>query len=497
MKAMLDFFARRWLAIMLVLAALPRLGLACFEHGVNQPDEIFQMLEPAHRWVYGYGIQSWEFHDGARSWLLPGLLALLWKGLALLGFSDPLTVVPLLRMPFVALGVYGVYLASRLAGKLSSDSARFLACTLAAFTPLALLLDFRTTTEAASAPIVLLTVMAIADEKVVRAGAWAALLVFLRPSNGIVGLSAAVLLAFEGRFRDLARFASGGLPVAIAGGMLDWATWGSPFHHLVEYVRFNWSQSGASSFGVQPAWSHALVLLVAALPLALCFPPAAIALLRKIPGARMPLAVALLYLAAHSAFGHKEPRFLLPILPLLGAVTASGLVVLFGPWCARRVAVPEARVALLAVGAIGMILYGTLRATTLTYQDLGDARGEARDHILFGKRNSINRLIVQAGQQSDLCGMLILGLLPNELFSGGKTYLHRDSILTSPTSRPMWLLMSQAANYAIAPSGASLPGWHPVAERGGVTLLDRSGGCIPLPERYRPRYTRPKEIRAN
>jgi len=497
MKSVLEFFEKWWLPTLLVLAALPRVGLACFEHGVNHPDEIFQMLEPAHRWVYGYGIQSWEFRDGARSWLLPGLLALSWKFLALLGLSSPLAVVPLLRAPFVAAAIYAVYLASWLAAKLSGDAASILACLLAAFMPLALVLDFRTTTEAASAPVVLLTVLAIVDGRFVRAGAWAALLVFLRPSNGLVLLCVIGGLVFEGRLRDLARFAMGAWPVALAGGLLDWPTWGSPFHHLVEYVRFNWLESGASAFGTEPFWTYGIVLLAAALPLAICLPPATFGLLRRIPKGRMPLAIALLYVSAHSAFAHKEPRFLLPVLPLIGALTASGLVALLGPWVARRATNRYARASILALGSAAIILYGTLGAASLTFADLGDVRGEARDHLLFGHRDSVNRLLVQAGDQPDLCGMLILGLMPNELFSGGNTYLHRDVILTSPRSKELWTLMSKAANYAIAPGVPGPPGWQRVAERDGVTLLKRQGGCISLPEEYRPKYSRPPTSRTN
>jgi hypothetical protein len=54
----------------------------------------------------------------------------------------------------------------------------------------------------------------------------------------------------------------------------------SPFHHIVEYVRFNWSESGAASFGVEGSWAYARILL--ALPLL----PATVALLRKSHEAR-------------------------------------------------------------------------------------------------------------------------------------------------------------------------------------------------------------------
>jgi hypothetical protein len=209
----------------------------------------------------------------------------------------------------------------------------------------------------------------------------------------------------------------------------------------------------------------------------------------------MPLAIAVLYVTVHSAFAHKEPRFLLPVLPLVGALTASGLVTVIAPWFTRRVATPYARASIFALVAATIMLYGALRATSLTFEDLGDLRGEARDHILFGQRDSVNRFLVQAGNQPDLCGLIILGLMPNELFSGGKTYLHRDVILTSPRSREHWLLMSKAANYAITPNVPGPPGWDRVAERAGVTLLKRPGDCILLSEQYRPKYSRPSVTR--
>jgi GPI mannosyltransferase 3 len=497
MKTTFDFLERRWLPILLVIAALPRLGLACFEHGVNHPDEVFQMLEPAHRWVYGYGIQSWEFQDGARSWLLPGIVALLWKGLVFLGLSDPLTLVPLLRVPFVASAVCSAYLAARLAEALSGRAASFGACLFSAFMPLALILDFRTTTEAASAPILLLAMLSAVGGRFVRAGAFAALLVFLRPVNGIVIAAMVGWLVFERNSRALLRVVSGAVPVSLAGGAIDWITWGSPFHHLVEYLRFNWVESGASLFGTQPFWTYGVVLWRTALPLVLGLPAAAFVLWRRVPAARMPLMVTLLYIVLHSIVAHKEPRFLLPILPLIGILTSVALVELIPPRLARLLAAPYASTRVLALSTIAIVLYGTLTAAGLTYADLQDAHGEADDRILFGKRNSVNQLLVRAGDQPDLCGMLVLGLMPNELFSGGTTYLHRDVLLNSPQSRALWGLMSKAANYAVAPDIAGPPGWRRIAQDKGVVLLKRPGECVSLPAELRPTYARPQTSAKN
>ena len=52
-----------------------RIGLAVCSPNIFFPDEIFQTLEPAHRLVYGYGVISWEWRLGMRSWVLPTFLA--------------------------------------------------------------------------------------------------------------------------------------------------------------------------------------------------------------------------------------------------------------------------------------------------------------------------------------------------------------------------------------------------------------------------------------
>ena len=64
-----------------------RVWLALTDDGIYWPDEIYQSLEPAHRLVFGYGLQAWEFIDGARNWVLPGLVAALLKGATWVGLD--------------------------------------------------------------------------------------------------------------------------------------------------------------------------------------------------------------------------------------------------------------------------------------------------------------------------------------------------------------------------------------------------------------------------
>jgi GPI mannosyltransferase 3 len=70
--------ASLWLGAALLLAWAVRVGLS-FRSGIVHPDEIFQMEEPAHRLAFGYGIISWEWRAGVRSWVLPYLFSLLMR----------------------------------------------------------------------------------------------------------------------------------------------------------------------------------------------------------------------------------------------------------------------------------------------------------------------------------------------------------------------------------------------------------------------------------
>jgi len=471
----------------LALALIPRLLLAWREHGLNHPDELFQVLEPAHRFVFGFGIQSWEFQTGARSWFLPGIVGLIWKGLSAAGVDDPLVAVPLLRLPFVALGVLSVFLAARLARRLGGERAGVMAALATGFLPLALLLDFRATTEAASAPLILAAVLLLMDGRVARAGALIGVTVLLRPTNAVVGVAVAASLAFERRPRDVVRLVAGALPVAIAGGLLDLATWGRPFHSMIEYLRFNLFEGGARGFGVEPAWFYGWALLVTAPFVALTL-PTLIAVARRSAPARAPLFVTFVYLLVHSAQGHKEVRFLLPIAPLMVALGAVGLNAWLEPILERRG--HALRAAFTPGLGVIVVTAGLVMAWSFTYAGLRDNTGRPMDTVLAGQRDAVQRLMREAGRRDELCGLVLVGVVPNELFSGGYTYLHRDVPLTSPGRPAEWPPLSKAANLAITAREVRPPGWEAIAEQGDLVLRRRSGPCAELPEAFRPRYIR-------
>ena len=88
-----------WLLVLFFLIALAlRVGVAIRLPSIEWPDEIVETLEPAHHLAYGYGIVTWEFRRGIRSWVFPAFLAGVmratdWMGPGSIGYIRAITIV--------------------------------------------------------------------------------------------------------------------------------------------------------------------------------------------------------------------------------------------------------------------------------------------------------------------------------------------------------------------------------------------------------------------
>lgn len=69
-------------------ALLLRVAIALLTRTFFQPDEYFQSLEPAHRFVFGYGIFTWEWFTSIRSILYPALNIPLYALLKTTGLAE-------------------------------------------------------------------------------------------------------------------------------------------------------------------------------------------------------------------------------------------------------------------------------------------------------------------------------------------------------------------------------------------------------------------------
>ncbi|KAM3259147.1 hypothetical protein ACQJBY_050751 [Aegilops geniculata] len=101
----------------LALALAFRAANALLVRTYFNPDEHWQCLEVAHRIAFGYGHLTWEWKRGLRSYLHPLIFASLYKFLAFLHLDTPLFMVMaprLLQSVFAAFGDLYLYKLSKL-----------------------------------------------------------------------------------------------------------------------------------------------------------------------------------------------------------------------------------------------------------------------------------------------------------------------------------------------------------------------------------------------
>ena len=469
----------RLVATILIAAAVPRVVLAVEDQGIFWPDEIFQSLEQAHRAVFGYGFIPWEFREGARSWLFPGAFAVLWKIAAVMGVRSGAVLVLLAKLSMVAMALVGLYATIRIAERLGGGRAGALAGLLAATFPATLIFGHRCMAEMASGPVLAVAVwqwLGAGRRRMFLSGLLTSLAIFLRYQNGLVTVGLLVALLAAKRRRDAIMFVAGGAVGLLGGEILDWVTWGSPFHSLIAYVRYNLVQGKSAAYGVsswlyyfETAWS------LTGLP-SLVIAAGVIAAWGR---TRALVAVAMAFVAVHCVVPHKEYRFLMPVVPLLLALAAVGLNTLFIRWPVsgnglRR----HFPLGLLGIAMSVLMIVKTVDATLAsTGQSTDSIDGvESVWHHLEGP----NLSLAETGKRNDLCGVLLAGL--GAVWSGGFTYLHRDvPFLTFESALNRGDLLPYANYVILAPDVVPPPGYLELRSFRGWTVRRRDGGCIPPP----------------
>ncbi len=467
----------RVLAAILVAAAVPRVVLAIDDQGIFWPDEIFQSLEQAHRVVFGYGFIPWEFQQGARSWLFPGVFVLLWKLAAGAGVHSSIALVVLAKLFMVALAVVGIYATIRIAQHLGGATAGALAGVLAAAFPASLIYGHRCMTEMASGPVLALAVwlwLRGSRRPMFLAGLLSGVAVFLRYQNGLVAIGLLIALLASVRRREAIFFVAGAASGFLGGAILDLITWGGPLHSLHAYLAYN--RATSSAYGVSP-WSYYLETAWSSTGISLLI--LATGLLAAWRRSRALVAIVIAFVVVHSLVPHKEYRFLMPVVPVALALSGIGLHTLLA-WIRDSLDWVRPRLAAVVVAAVMVVLMtvqtvGATFASTGQWADQPDGAEPVWHHS-----EGANLGLAAAGRRDDLCGVLLAGL--GAVWSGGFTYLHRDVPFLDFENAPNPGSLLPFANYVIlAPGIEPPPGYLPVQDFRGWSLRRRDGTCAPAP----------------
>ena len=460
------------LAAALVAGFLLRARVALTDDGISWPDEIYQSLEPAHRLVFGYGLVAWEYSQGARTWALPGFVALVMELSRALHLPEPRGYLLLVRFAFCGLGTATAYAVHRLARALGAAELPS-ALGAASFALCAPFLYFgpRALSETASAlPVALGFALLLPKDATARQRApGVALLglsVILRLHNAVfcAGLLAVLLVQ-----RDWPRLRQAALVLgacALLFGALDWLTWGAPFHSALVYLRFTLVEGKSNLWGTSDATFYLRVLLHG-MPV----PTVLLAGLALLSALRAPalLAISLLFVLLHVATPHKELRFLLPVLPLLCALAAVGLGEFLSAESLRLRIAGGLTATLLAIA----ISTSAVRLRALTFADVGEYEGVRDGVSAFDDWGDANRLLEKAGKLPDLCGLKVEAV--HLAWTGGYSFFHRRAPLYHARGPARG---SGLFNYVIAWRGA--PGQLIASDR-NVELRKIAGSCRPDP----------------
>ena len=398
------FTRRDWIALSAIclVAVVVRVCVMALLPSILHPDEVM-WLEQANRIVNHQGLVPWDFQVGERSWLWPGVIAAFMALGQLFGPppSSGLGGVSLLLGILSLAPVTCAFLWGRnVAGFAGAVTAALLN---AVWYELIYFYAHPISETFAGAALVIGLYLVYPDrlvpsERRLFTGAMMlGLSMVVRPQ--LTPVIAVAIVAIGGvRLRERYPALLGGLAVPIVlSGLLDWVTWGWPFHAYVAYVYDLSIGGGAAAFGSNPVYSFIgwewVAWGVFGIVIVLC---------AIYGGLRLPflLVIVATIFALHSAIGHKEYRYISPALPLLMTLAGIGSVL-----AADRLADRLGRPAFQRALMVAVPLVWTIASVGLA---------ASPDRIWYWVRSRGSILGAQAvNADKEACGV---GIYPNPLW---------------------------------------------------------------------------------
>ena len=454
------------LVALLAIALGLRIGLAIHFPNVNHPDEVYQSLEPAHRLVYGYGVTTWEWREGVRSWVFPIVLsgvmrATGWMGPGSYGYLYGVIVV----LSLASLST--VWFAYAWAKRASGSEAAIIAAGASAiffglvyFAPKAL---YEVVATDFLLPGLYLGVYgdSVNEKKRLFAagfflGIAASLRIQLIPA---VAFSVIYFCYRHWRQRTPALIAGLSLPI-LAWGLVDKLTLSYPWQSFVRYFQANVTEGRSLSYGTLPWYAYLEVVVILLGPVILFLWHGA----RRSPFLAI---VAIIIIVSHSLLSHKELRFIYPILPLGITLGAIGFVESVAK-IKDQFKLPEFSKAIVGAGLLFFLFSSALLAYHFSSW-----------WSIRSSQFAFNRLSLD----STLCGVGLYQVAWYDI--GGYSHLHRDVPIVLVFDSAGLARTDNTFNAFVAPVGiAGLPSDFKKSDcLNGICVYRRAGPCnAPLPQ---------------
>ena len=502
----------KYLLPVLALAFVARAAIALSGDFVLHPDEIMQYLEPAHRLVFGNGVIYWEFFYGARSWLVPGLVAGVLALCDAAGLGQPFWYVGGVKLLFCAVSLLvpaGMYWFARqhfgeaaarvalLAGAFWYELAGFAHKPMTEFVATALLVTLLAlcVRPAADRPVVVWSVAALA-----------VLVTAIRMHYAPAALILLGLFFLRSGRKLMLTLAVAALVAAV--GVFDAVTWnGGLFHSYGVNIAYNLVAGGLRA-GESPPWQFLWWLALAGAGLNLLV----IALALRDPrryGLLLGLIVVMVVM--HSAQAHKEYRFIFAVIPLWLLIGADLATRLTARPDARGQAPSSPKTAprhsfarFLPAGVIGAVftavsVAGILNA--LPYQYLV-YRGYSRETAIVRFIRNQDPIFAAYRYLARAPGVAAVWQTDRAYFNlPGYYYLHHAIPLYAGDTAPLIFAdpeaseaeaIARAVSHVVSADPAlGIPGYAVEREFGGIRILRRQAGqpAVRLWQEYTPTIT--------
>ncbi len=371
-------------------------------------DETIQYFEQGHRLAFGTGVVPWEFDDGIRSWLLPGLIAIVMRGTA--WFSDnPMLYIGAVRTLCVTMSMVIVLIGYRTGER---DGGQMGAIVTGGFCAIWFDLIYfapAVMTEVLAAHCAIAALYLGEGARTARRVFWVGALfgvaICLRYQYA-PALAIAAIWQHRRYLKSWQWLFLGAASVLLPfSGVLDAITWGAAFQSIwLNFVR-NSLQGIAVASGTAGPGYYVDYLTIALMPLPLFIGLAAVG------ATRFPaLAVAAVAtLVMHSLLPHKEVRFIY--------LTLAAAPILIGLGATRVLNLLAARHGPRAIAA-GVPCFLALSAVASLYIATGPLAGR------WSFQRGVVHAFIAAHQEPGICGLQVRDMPSWE--SGGYTYLNRD-----------------------------------------------------------------------
>ncbi|XP_020593825.1 GPI mannosyltransferase 3 [Phalaenopsis equestris] len=289
------------------------------------PDEHWQALEVAHRMVFGYGHLTWEWKNGIRSYLHPLVFAVLYKALAFLRLDSPwfmMRTPRLFQSVISSVGDLYLYKLSRIV--FGDRVAKFVLFSQLSnwFMFFCMPRTFSNSLETVMTVTGLyywISFLGYAKHAPFfsrkKALFISALACAIRPTSAIIWLYVGSFDLFgiqkKLRFLFLEVLSIGILAFALTC-LLDWCLYGSWTFVAINFIKFNFFSSGGDYYGTH-VWHWYFTQGFPAM--LFTFLPYSLFGIFKSNEWRLSGLIAWV-LGIYSILGHKEFRFVLPVLPI-------------------------------------------------------------------------------------------------------------------------------------------------------------------------------------